>query len=125
MTNKICAICNSPLGKWKHKYCSSSCQTKSKYRYQGEYHKNKDRKLRKRVLTFLGDKCIKCGITDFRVLQIDHINGNGYQEQKVNNWGGHNTHRYYYHILEVKGKGYQLLCANCNWVKRYERKEHN
>lgn len=22
-------------------------------------------------------------------------------------------------------KEYQLLCANCNWIKRFEKKEHN
>ena len=83
-------------------------------------------KVRKEVLSFLGNKCVKCGIDDFRVLQIDHINGNGYQERKqFGQSGGASTVRYYRHIMEVNGEGYQLLCANCNWIKRYEQSEQN
>lgn len=83
-----------------------------------------DNDLRLNILKRLGNKCIKCGITDFRVLQIDHINGGGvkeiklYQRQSV----------YYKNLLklseyELKVK-YQLLCANCNWIKRYENNEY-
>ena len=86
-----------------------------------ENHQNTHAKLRQEVLSFFGNKCASCGIDDFRVLQIDHINGNGYKERKqFSKWS---SNRYYQHILEVEGKGYQLLCANCNWTKRYERKE--
>jgi len=83
-------------------------------------------KVRKEVMSFLGNKCVRCGIDDFRVLQIDHINGNGYQERKqFGRNGGASTVRYYRHILDVNGEGYQLLCANCNWIKRYEQSEQN
>ena len=27
-------------------------------------------------------------------------------------------------VAENEGR-YQLLCANCNWIKRYEKKEEN
>ena len=26
----------------------------------------------------------------------------------------------YRRILKLGGRGYQTLCANCNWLKRYE-----
>jgi len=80
-------------------------------------------KVRREVLSYLGNKCSKCGVDDFRVLQIDHVNGNGYRERKQFGEGGASTVRYYRHILEVEGQGYQLLCANCNWIKRYEQEE--
>ena len=82
-------------------------------------------KLRKEVLHFLGNKCVRCGINDFRVLQIDHINGNGYQEKKRFGRGGQASVKYYRHVIAVAGEGYQLLCANCNWIKRYEQQEQN
>ena len=82
-------------------------------------------KVRQEVLSFLGNRCMKCGIDDFRVLQIDHINGNGYKERKQFKLDGNGTIKYYRHILEVRGEGYQLLCANCNWIKRYEQQEQN
>ncbi len=89
-------------------------------------HQGTHAKIRKEVLDFLGNKCVRCGIDDFRVLQIDHINGNGYQERKqFGRSSGASTVRYYRHILDVNGEGYQLLCANCNWIKRYEQSEQN
>lgn len=66
--------------------------------------------------------CQKCGYSsDIRVLHIDHINGNGNIERKSFKDG----HSYYKHLLNVENvtEIYQLLCANCNWIKRYENKE--
>ncbi len=88
--------------------------------HQGTYAK-----VRQEVLVFLGNKCVKCGIADFRVLQIDHINGNGYKERKQFGKGGQASIKYYRHIIDVQGQNYQLLCANCNWIKRYEQGEQN
>jgi hypothetical protein len=53
-------------------------------------------------------------------LQIDHINGGGSQERKTR------TRWEWEIIINSFEKGenkYQLLCANCNWIKRYEQKE--
>ena len=86
-----------------------------------EYDHTKYWTMRFKVLEILGNKCNKCPVNDFRVLQIDHINGGGYKE-----------------IKRLKSEGilrkilkhpdpqseYQLLCANCNWVKRWENKEY-
>jgi hypothetical protein len=89
--------------------------------YPREYKSYYDQTERMKILDLLGNKCVRCGIIDMRVLQIDHVNSNGYQD--VQKWG--HGRPYYKHILDVKGEGYQLLCANCNWIKRYERKEYN
>ena len=56
---------------------------------------------------------------DERTLQIDHISGNG----KLEIMSFKNRTDYYCHVLENKENKYQLLCANCNWIKRYENKE--
>ena len=74
--------------------------------------------LRQKVIDFLGGKCKKCGFKDVRALQIDHINGGGYQEMK--NLSA--KQRYRLVLTTTIGK-YQLLCANCNWIKRFEDKE--
>lgn len=67
----------------------------------------------------LGSKCSSCGITDIRVLQIDHVFGGGVRQlRKI-------AHNYisYFRLIQEKGiENYQLLCANCNWIKRYEKK---
>ena len=73
--------------------------------------------LRKKVLKFLGNKCCKCNFSDYRALQVDHIRGGGKKEtRKI----GHA--KLYSQILHGKA-GYQLLCANCNWIKRYINEE--
>jgi hypothetical protein len=72
--------------------------------------------FRKRVLTKLGGKCVRCGFSDWRALQVDHVNRHG---------NGLTFYETYLDILEngdCDGE-YQCLCANCNWIKRYENKE--
>ena len=80
--------------------------------------------LRKQIFNKFNNICFKCGFNDWRALQIDHIKGNGAEERKK--FG--NTTVYFYNYLlslsdEELHKKYQCLCANCNWIKRYENKE--
>jgi len=87
--------------------------------------KNNDRynhNLRQQVVDYLGGKCVKCGFDDNKDLQIDHINGGGYQEMK--NLSAKQRYRLVLQTKKEKNK-YQLLCANCNWIKRFEDKEAN
>ena len=77
--------------------------------------------LRMKVIKIMGGKCNKCGIADFRCLQIDHINGGGRKEYNKSN-----PYKYLRLIVNKFNKEkYQLLCANCNWIKKYERREVN
>ena len=76
---------------------------------------------RRNIIEFLGGKCIKCGFSDWRALQIDHINSDGYKERKER--GGNNLSKFYARIekdVEERTGKYQLLCSNCNWIKKYE-----
>ena len=72
------------------------------------------------VIGHLGGVCCRCGFSDIRALQIDHINGNGNQERKQ---FCSNSPAFYTKVLNDKGENYQLLCANCNWIKRSENGE--
>lgn len=64
-----------------------------------------------------GGKCARCGFTDSRALQLDHINGGGTKEHK-------RSSSYSVHKRALEGANdLQLLCANCNWIKRYENEE--
>ena len=79
------------------------------------YYKNKNE-----IFKILGSQCKRCGLEDLRVLQIDHVKGGGTQERKNKHSG------YYQTILKtMKNKKikYQILCANCNWIKRIKNKE--
>jgi hypothetical protein len=91
--------------------------------YKRNYAKQYHRDTRKRVIEILGGKCVGCGFSDVRALQIDHIDGGGNSEYGIN--GAHGI-SYYNKIIKSKCDNeikYQLLCANCNWIKRVENKE--
>jgi hypothetical protein len=76
--------------------------------------------LREQILNMLGWACARCGFTDDRALCIDHINGGGEPERKK----ARSSEAYYKAILASGGAGYQILCCNCNAIKRIERGEH-
>jgi hypothetical protein len=106
-------------------------ELKAKARVHGRNNYAKDRKrmkayvrsIRQRAIAHFGGRCLRCGFADARALQLDHVNGGGSKEIGPGYWKvGYVT----YHlraIADTTGK-YQLLCANCNWIKRYERGEH-
>jgi hypothetical protein len=78
------------------------------------------------IMEELGNKCCKCGFSDARALQIDHIHGGGTQmKRRLRLNTPHRYYRYLYHlpISDLK-KDYQVLCANCNWIKRSVEHEH-
>ena len=77
--------------------------------------------LRLQVLDGYGGKCLSCGFTDQRALQIDHVNGGGTEERKD---GRHSGYMLYRQLIEAQYPAeYQLLCANCNAIKADEQKE--
>ncbi len=90
---------------------------------QTQYVENeriKRHKTKEAIFGILGCKCNKCGFLDKRALHVDHVNGGGTQERKEL------KHKYYQVILEKLLNGsndYQILCANCNWIKRIENNE--
>lgn len=76
------------------------------------------------VIKALGGKCVKCGFDDWRALQIDHKYGGGYQEGLVLKA---NTQAFYQRVVRdtrSKRPKFQILCANHNWIKRFENGEH-
>lgn len=90
---------------------------------QNKYLKDRVDGLRNEVFNLLGCKCAKCGFEDIRALQIDHINGEGNKDRKSK---GNNSIKYYMSIIisvQEKKNEFQILCANCNWIKRIEEKE--
>lgn len=74
---------------------------------------------RQKIIMALGGKCAWCGFDDWRALQVDHINGGGTTERRKRN----STRAYLEDIANGNSAKYQLLCANCNQIKRYEAGE--
>lgn len=99
------------------------------WRYHDNIVENTKRyynKARKGLIEILGNKCVnpEClvvgGCEDFRCLQIDHKDGDGYKDRLTNG----RLSYYLKHIDEAKQK-LQILCANCNWIKKHDNKENH
>lgn len=86
------------------------------------------RKSRLLLIEQLGGRCsnssclVPGGCTDIRCLQFDHIHSDGYIERK--SVYPATMIRYYLKNPDIAKKKIQLLCANCNWIKKSEMKEH-
>lgn len=66
----------------------------------------------------LGGACMRCEYADLRALQIDHVNGGGRKERREDT---RHPASYYQEVIREADSGkYQLLCANCNWIKYVE-----
>jgi hypothetical protein len=101
------------------KYRSTLRSKKTARTYQKYYI----RKVREETLNLLGGKCVKCGFNDKRALQIDHINGGGNKERKDGLGFGMKFNKHVTKSFLKNEDKYQLLCANCNWIKRSENNE--
>lgn len=116
--------------KWREKNLAE-LHTKEKGRYWANPGKAREirrqwhHRVRFKIIDLLGGKCILCGFNDWRALQVDHKNGGGCKDRKNI---AHSPSALQKKILESIERGedkYQLLCANCNWIKRYENYELN
>lgn len=88
----------------------------------GSHTSNRDwyRQRRLETVTAMGGKCVRCAFDNPRALQIDHIKGGGNTERMK---GQSNSVAFYKRAIEQNGVNYQLLCANCNAIKRWENNE--
>ena len=96
-----------------HKIHKDEQRLKKKTRYKA---------MKIRIQQILGGKCDYCGMTDHRCLQIDHVNGGGRRDKR----NFDSVEAYFREVqrsVSAKEGKYQLLCANCNCIKRYEKDE--
>lgn len=82
---------------------------------------NKRDHLRQELLEAFGGKCSMCGYDKHRsALCIDHVYGDGFIERKR-----FTPTEYYENIYTNRDSGrYQILCMNCNALKRIWNKEN-
>ena len=97
----LCASCN-----WRKRLDSrgapSECPRATRQRLK-----------RHEAIAALGGRC-PCGEKDIDVLQVDHIHGGGSQERRTLP-----RQAIYRRAIVVGLAEYQVLCCNCNWIKRH------
>ena len=120
--SSYCRTCNAKYNLQLPTYRQSLRKRLTNYhahrKHYRQIHLAWSRNRRLQLIRKYGGKCVRCGFVDWRALQFDHIVGVGVREYR------RGTSKYYRSILEDKSGKFQLLCANCNWIKRYENNEH-
>jgi len=100
----------------KYRYCYKQQFKEIWYDTPKEYF----RAIRQEVIRILGGKCAKCGFGDWRALQVDHVNGCGNDFRLPQLMLYKDIRR----CLITGETKYQLLCSNCNSIKKYENNEN-
>lgn len=114
--------CNSKGGRESRDFKSGYCRPcQSKMVVDGRAKKRVEQ--RKLIVEAYGGKCCKCGFDDYRALVIDHVNDDGHEERRS---GLKHPNEFYRHIIKSNfPPNYQVLCANCNTIKEFDRKASN
>lgn len=83
------------------------------------YSRARHDKLRHEVFTKLGGKCVACGVSDYRVLQLNHINGGGHRQREERKLVGD---KLLLAILKgtIDNALFDVRCANCNMLHARE-----
>ena len=91
--------------------------------YQRNYVKAYARDMRIKALRIVANGkaicCVSCGYQDIRALHIDHVLSDGTAHRERRGPASIN-------LDIVRGTNtaqLQILCANCNWIKRHTNKE--
>lgn len=98
--------------------CHSYCKDCYKQRIIDRKRNNRINR-RKEIFNHYGNKCSVCGFDDIRALAIDHVNNNGAEERRK--WRGKMDFFYKKIIDDGFPSDYQILCANCNSIKEFDR----
>ena len=89
-----------------------------------EYYKRRSEKIKLEVLEHYGKgqvACVRCGETRYPCLSIDHIDGRGREHKDSIGRRGNGFYRWL--VDQGFPLGYQTLCMNCQFLKKWENRE--
>ena len=101
-----CAFCGNTIGS-KSKFRCDNCHDLHLRHGKIQWHRQ-----RLIVIKHYGGKCVCCGESNNRFIEIDHINNDGKKHRRVTG-----RHIYKWVINQNFPSDLQLLCANCNRSK--------
>ena len=90
---------------------------------QRESKRDRQHRIERKLKCFISysnstpPKC-KCGFSDIRALTLDKIAGNHKEVIKL-----YGNDLYKFLIKNDYPEGWQVLCMNCQWIKRWENNE--
>ncbi len=84
-----------------------------------EHRKKQYLEKKAQIFAYFNNECGRCYFHDPRALQIDHVDSDGANDRKK-----YNGIPFLNKVIKLLDSGkYQLLCANCNAIKRSELNE--
>lgn len=115
--------------KYRDKLLADTKARGAKWRAENrQYKRDRARRIcaerKEAAFALFGSICCKCGFSDIRALQIDHVEQfKGTRQDRAKK--GEMGEKLYARLLKGSATitDYQLLCANCNWIKRHENGE--
>lgn len=119
--NKKCKNCGKPLKENQFRYCSKKCIRN--FWDKNDYWIIKKKRIWEKKLALikeLGGKCRKCGITDIRVLEINHIDKNKKERPKKLQY----TWQRRFKEWNKNKNNLELLCANCHRKLTWKQMEY-
>jgi hypothetical protein len=88
--------------------------------------RERNRKIKEEVMRYYSPelKCLRCGFSDIRALSIDHLDGKGAEHRRKLS-GLKRGGRIFYSWFKKNNypSGFQVLCMNCQFIKREENNE--
>lgn len=85
-----------------------------------EQSKKSKVKQRLKLFEMYGTVCSRCGFEDMRALSLDHVNNNGGEERRQ--LGERGVYKKAKDVYDPET--YQILCMNCQFIKRSEHSDH-
>ena len=125
---RLCKSCSNNRGtEWRRLHPARSREYSQDYykknpKYNVAWGRQNRIDIRKEMISAYGGECVRCGIDNPIVLDIDHLDNRGCADRKKGMWGWR-----LYRWLRKNGypkDNFQLLCRNCNWLKHMESRSH-
>ena len=113
--------------RWRQEHPEKSRMFKRMYKHRNKieyqkYVRNRVKKMRMELFYILGGPvCVNCRYQeDWRVLCFDHIRDDGREDRLLHNLNGYSFYLFYINNPEIARANLQVLCCNCNQIKKYD-----
>lgn len=114
-----CEQCKKPIKGKQQRFCNERCR--KDYWNSHSFHLHKHASIWRRKLALikeLGSKCVSCGFSDIRALQINHIDPSTKIRASRDLWSWSRRFKDW----EANKGNLELLCANCHSLHTWEQR---
>jgi len=111
---RVCSRCES---EYQHYGQKQSRYRECRREYDRNYHSNRSESVKRELKSENG--CVDCGVTDYRVLQFDHLP----EHEKAISIADGLRNGYSKSKLKEEMAKCEIVCANCHSIRTFERRK--